>query len=122
MLLVFDKPVFLVFLKGDPQLLLCIHNYGAVPRHRLTYRPSRYEQEPDWRGICLDRDFIAVIKEDKHSVAHKRLALNIEIVYPFDLVRKRVLLLAEISLTLNHVGENRVSLFCLMNELRLRRD
>src|SRR5439155_27121663 len=53
-----------------PQLVLRVHDDGAVPRHRLLDRLPRHEQEPDTGVACLDRHRLPTVEQHERPVLH----------------------------------------------------
>ncbi len=62
-----ERPAFQLF-EGLTQLLLRVHDDGAVPGHGLLERLARDQQEADAVFAGLDRDFVAAIEEDQRAV------------------------------------------------------
>ncbi len=53
----------LEFVERLPELLLCVHDNGAIPGYRLLKRFSGDQEKPDAVVARLHRDLVAAIKE-----------------------------------------------------------
>ena len=120
-LFVLDKGAVFILLEGDPKLLLRVHHNRAVPGDRFPDRLSGHEEEPDRFGLCRNRYFLPIGKQDEIPVGRKRIPLDVEIVPPLDFVGKRVLFSAEMAAAADHVSKDGVPRPGLVGELRPRR-
>jgi hypothetical protein len=106
---ILDERSSLELFEGDSKLFLGVHHDGTVPGDGLADRFSRDEQEPHAFGLGRDGDLITVAEEHQVTVPDQAFTCHVEIVPAHGLVAVGVLLLAELALAANDVGEHRVT-------------
>jgi len=75
-----DKRPVAILLEGCSQLLLGVHNDGAIPGHWFTDRLARNEQKPQWPLCRGYGNSIAFAEGDQGFSFTQALAVEVKIV------------------------------------------
>src|SRR5260370_5379811 len=77
-----ERPL-LELLERLPELLLGVHDDGAVPCHGLLERLPRNQEEPDPVIPSLHRDLVALVEEHERAVVRLLRRLRVRPSHPF---------------------------------------
>ena len=103
---VLDEGPVLVLLKGDPQLLLGVHDDGAVPGDRLADGLAGNKQEADPILLRGHGHLVAVAVKDDRLVSADATSLEVEVVGSDHLMAVCIAALVEVAFPFNHVSKN----------------
>src|SRR6185295_9648167 len=63
-----QKGALTKFLKGLLKLLLCVHDDGSIPRHRLLKRLTGNEKKSDTIVARLNHNFVTSLKQHERAI------------------------------------------------------
>ena len=113
---VLDECSVPVLFHGDTKLHLRVHDDRSVPGNWLMQWFPRNQEKPDWFVLRRNQDLTPILKQYNMLGCLEPIPLDVEVIRTFHLVAERVLLVAEVCLPLEHIGEHGVSWFCRMGE------
>ena len=104
--MLFDKLAAIIFLEGNLQLFLGIHDDGTVPGDRLVQRLAGNKQEPDRPVGGGHLHLVAFMLVENHGLGVADApAFHIELAMAHHLIGISIATVVEIALPVQHVGK-----------------